>query len=212
MIRAHRQVLAHFDSFVNSVAMVEICIHWSTICNKLHIGAQNNMIATTISLSIKINQLHRNIICNDQLVTYKKQINIYNSRLKLLPYLLLQQANTVTQPLLKHQHKNAENQRCSLLNHDEIIFSLTQTLKDDTSRLVKSMTIPSFHTFLSLLSYGQSKPSHCPVRASVLLMTMSISVAPSATAIRTSCRRVSRGVWPAGKPVATGGGGKTYCP
>lgn len=38
---------------------------------------------------------------------------------------------------------------------------------------------------------------------------MSISVAPSATAIRTSCSRVSSGVWPAGKPVATGRGGNT---
>lgn len=55
-----------------------------------------------------------------------------------------------------------------------------------------------------LRAVGLSVPSHCPVRASILLMTMSISVAPSATATRTSCRRVSRGVWPAGKPVATG--------
>lgn len=57
---------------------------------------------------------------------------------------------------------------------------------------------------LSLSSWGLSVPSHCPVSASVLLMTMSISVAPSATAKRTSCSRVSSGVWPAGKPVATG--------
>lgn len=61
----------------------------------------------------------------------------------------------------------------------------------------------------SFPSFGHSIPSHCPVRASVRLMTMSISVAPSATAMRTSCRRVSSGVWPAGKPVATGKGGRT---
>lgn len=65
---------------------------------------------------------------------------------------------------------------------------------------------PSSHVFESQKQTGiffLISPSHCPVRASIRLMTMSISVAPSLTAERTSCSRLSSGVWPAGKPVAT---------
>ena len=49
----------------------------------------------------------------------------------------------------------------------------------------------------------RKSPLQSPVRASCLLMTISISLAPSATASLISSRRVFNGVWPAGKPVAT---------
>lgn len=54
------------------------------------------------------------------------------------------------------------------------------------------------------------RPLHWPFRARFLLMTMSISAAPSATARTTSSTRVSSGVWPAGNPVATVGGGDIF--
>ena len=46
-------------------------------------------------------------------------------------------------------------------------------------------------------------PFQSPIRASCLLMTMSISLAPSATASLISSNLVLSGVWPAGNPVAT---------
>ena len=45
--------------------------------------------------------------------------------------------------------------------------------------------------------------ANSPARNAPRLITMSISSAPSATAVRTSARRVLSGIWPDGNAVAT---------
>lgn len=57
--------------------------------------------------------------------------------------------------------------------------------------------------YVSLLDKDKHLPSHWPVSTKVLLITTSISIAPSSTANLISSNRVFKWVCAAGKPVAT---------